>query len=139
MSNPRKPAHLKSIAGTTRADRPDPPAIDLPLVAAIPEPPDWLPSAHAIKEWNRLAPILFRLGLLTEGGLSALAMLCALHGNLVQMWTAGVKPTGHLIAQWRSLYNDFGLTPAAQGKVKAIGETEGQPANRFGRNGKRPA
>jgi phage terminase small subunit len=57
MGNPRKPAHLKVVAGTDRPDRALPSSVDLPLVEAVPEPPDWLPNAHAVKEWKRLAPL----------------------------------------------------------------------------------
>jgi phage terminase small subunit len=133
----KRPA-LKSISGTTRTDRQEPaPSVALPAVSDVPEAPDWLPNAHAIKEWNRLASILTANKLLTEGGLSALGMLCSLHGKLVQLWAAGEAPTGHMLAQYRNLINDFGLTPVAQGKVKPVGETE--KGNKFATNGKRTA
>src|SRR5690606_25689481 len=114
----KKPRALKVVAGTDRADRAQVEAGELPLTAEIPSAPDWLPNAHAVKEWERLAPILHAVGLLTNAGLSALGMLCALHGKLVQLWSAGESPTGHMLAQYRALVNDFGLTPVAQGKVK---------------------
>jgi phage terminase small subunit len=130
----KKPASLKVIGGTDRADRAQGEHVALPLVDGIPNPPDWLPNAHAKKEWKRLAPILVANKLLTEGGLSALGMLCALHGKLVQLWSAGESPTGHMVAQYRNMINDFGLTPVAQGKVRQVGkETERNP---FARNGK---
>lgn len=133
----KKPTVLKVIAGTDRADRAPEAVVELPLVSAIPPAPDWLPNAHAVREWERLAPILHRVGLLTEGGLSALGTLCALHGKLVQLWAAGEAPTGHMLAQYRALVNDFGLTPVAQGKVRPSGETKRQ--NRFAEIGKRGA
>jgi phage terminase small subunit len=136
MANPRKPAALKVIAGTDRADRAAPASVDLPLVAGVPDAPDWLPNPHAVKEWNRLAPILHANRLLTEAGLSALGMLCALHGKICQLYAAGESPTGHMAAQYRGLANDFGLTPVAQGKVRPAGGEE-KAGNRFGRNGKR--
>lgn len=101
----------------------------------MPVAPDWLPNAHAIKEWNRLAPILTANRLLTEAGLSTLGMLCALHGKIVQLYAAGESPTGHMMAQYRGIANDFGLTPVAQGKVKPSGEKE--KGNRFASNGRR--
>ncbi len=131
MANPRKPAALKLIAGTDQpCRRPDADPVELPLVSEVPPAPDWLPNAHATKEWQRLAPILHGVGLLTDAGLSALGMLCALHGKLVQLWSAGESPTGHMLAQYRALVNDFGLTPVAQGKVRGHGETT-KPGNRF--------
>lgn len=136
MAGPKKAAQLKSISGTGRADRATP-AINLPTVSEVPEAPDWLPNAHAVKEWNRLARILTANKLLTEGGISALGMLCALHGKIVQLYAAGEGPTGHMLAQYRNLINDFGLTPVAQGKVKPVGEEK--TGNKFANNGKRTA
>ena len=132
----KKPPSLKAIAGTARPDRAGY-HVDLPLVAEVPRAPDWLPNSHAVKEWDRLAPILHANKLLTEAGVSALGMLCALHGKLVQLWAAGESPTGHMLAQYRALVNDFGLTPVAQGKVRPSGEKD--EGNKFARFGKRPA
>lgn len=133
----KKPARLKVVAGTERKDRAIAPSVELPTVSQVPPHPDWLPNAHAIKEWERLAPILVANKLLTEAGLSALGMLCALHGKLVQLWSAGEAPVASMVSQYRNLINDFGLTPVAQGKVKPVGaEPEG---NRFAKNGKRSA
>ena len=134
----RKPASLKVVAGTTRKDRaPVAPAADLPVLSKVPPAPDWLPNAHAIKEWNRLAAILTANKLLTEGGLSALGMLCALHGKCVQLYAAGEAPTASMAGQLRNMVNDFGLTPVAQGKVKPVGNEE--KGNKFAANGKRTA
>lgn len=132
---PRKPTQLKVIAGTMQKCREPAPSVVLPLVAAVPEAPDWLPNAHAVKEWDRLAPILTANKLLTEAGCSTLGHLCALHGKLVQIWAAGEVPTGQMQAQYRNLINDFGLTPVAQGKVKPQGKEA--DANPFARNGNR--
>lgn len=135
MGNPRKPTSLKVVAGTDRPDRAAPESIDLPLVDAVPSPPDWLPNAHARKEWERIAPILHANKLLTEAGVTTLGHLCAIHGKIAQLYAAGESPTGHMSAQYRGLCNDFGLTPVAQGKVKPSGKEES--GNRFASNGKR--
>lgn len=135
MANPRKPTSLKVVAGTDRPDRDAPPEVaDLPLVSEVPPAPDWLPNAHAIKEWDRLAPILHANRLLTEAGLSALGQLCALHGKTVQLYAAGETPVASMVAQVRGLMNDFGLTPVAQGKVRPAGDTE-RSGNAFANNG----
>lgn len=134
MANPRKPTSLKVVAGTDRPDRDPPPAAELPLVSDVPLAPDWLPNAHAIKEWDRLAPILHANKLLTEAGLSALGQLCALHGKTVQLYAAGEAPVASMVAQLRGLMNDFGLTPVAQGKVRPAGDTE-KSGNAFANNG----
>lgn len=137
MANPKKPRALKVVSGTVQPSRDEKPAVDMPVVGEVPKAPDWLPNAHAIKEWDRLAPILVANKLLTEAGTSALGMLCALHGKLVQLWSAGEAPVASMVAQYRNLINDFGLTPVAQGKVKPVGE---EPAgNKFANRGKRAA
>jgi len=137
MANPRKPRALKVVSGTTQPCRDIVPSVELPTISDIPEPPDWLPNSHAVKEWERLAPILVANKLLTEAGLSAFGMLCSLHGKLVQLWSAGEAPVASMVSQYRNLINDFGLTPVAQGKVRPMGE---EPAkNAFARNGKRAA
>lgn len=137
MARPRKPDHLKVIAGTDQPCRMSGTVVDLPVVDHVPSAPDWLPNAHAQKEWDRLAPILHANKLLTEAGLSALGQLCALHGKVVQLYAAGEAPHASMVAQLRGLLNDFGLTPVAQGKVKPSGEAE--KGNRFRNNGKRSA
>lgn len=135
MANPKKPRSLKVVAGTDQPCRRDEATVELPLATDVPPPPDWLPNAHAINEWKRLAPILHANKLLTEAGLSALGQLCALHGNTVQLYAAGLAPVASMVAQLRGLMNDFGLTPVAQGKVRPSGDTS-KPANKFGALGK---
>lgn len=132
----KKPTNVLQLAGTARPDRARSEA-ELPTLGDLPKPPTWLPNAHAVAEWKRLGPILVANRLLTEGGLSAFGMLCALHGKIVQLYAAGEAPTGHMVAQYRNLINDFGLTPVAQGKVKQVGD--GPKANRFSGRGKKPA
>ena len=133
----KKPPGLKVIGGTERKDRAAPPPVDLPTISEVPKPPDWLPNAHAVKEWKRLAPILVANKLLTDGGLSAFGMLCSLHGKLVQLFAAGESPNASMVASYRNLINDFGLTPVAQGKVKQV--EEAPAANAFSKNGTRGA
>ena len=131
MANPRKPTSLKVVAGTDRpCRRPESAPVEIPALDHIPDPPDWLPNAHAVKEWQRLVPILTANKLLTEAGLSALGQLCALHGKVVQLYAAGEAPVASMVAQLRGLMNDFGLTPVAQGKVKAGGD-ETKAGNKF--------
>ena len=138
MANPPKVASMKVISGTVRADRPEPDGPRLPAIEDVPPAPDWLPNAHAVNEWNRLARILTAHRLLTEAGTGSLAVLCALYGKIQQLYAAGESPTANMIGQYRGLANDFGLTPIAQGKVKpaAGGDAAG---NRFAKFGQRPA
>lgn len=136
MSRPVAP-HLKLLAGTDRKDREPISQIEDEPIVAIPPPPLWL-NNHGVAEWLRLAPILIERELLTEGSLSALAQLCALHGNIVQMYCANVVPNAAMLGTLRNMMNDFGLTPASQGKVKGAtpsGEPT-KPANKFSHIGR---
>lgn len=137
MPNPRKPHRLKVVQGTARKDRPDPTTVDVPPLDSIPQPPDWLPNCHALKEWNRLAAILTATKLLTDADLTTLAHMCALHGKIVQLYAAGAVPTAATIATLRVMQGDFGLSPVARGKVNPVGT--GETGNKFETNGKRPA
>ena len=134
----KKPLSLKVISGTSRPDREPESFIDLPLVDSVPAAPDWMPNGHAIKEWDRLAAILLANKLLTEASLGPLAHMCALHGKCIQLYAAGEAPTASMLGTLRNLFNDFGLTPVAQGKVRATGSDD-KKGNAFGNNGKKQA
>ena len=137
MPRSKTPRTLKAIAGTIQPCR-DIPQVELPVIAEIPPAPDWLPNAHAIREWDRLAPILVANKLLTQAGLSAFGLLCAQHGKMVQLFLAGESPNAAMLASYRNLINDFGLTPVAQGKVK-LGAPAQEKGNAFANNGQRRA
>ncbi len=125
----KKPSHLKAISGTAQPCRAPVAGVELPPLEHVPLAPDWLPNAHAVREWDRLAPLLQANKLLTQADLGPLGQFCALHGKLVQLWAAGESPTGHMLQQYRAIGNDFGLSPVARGKVRASGESE--TTNRF--------
>ena len=136
MPRSKKPQTLKVVAGTDRKDREQPDAVDLPPVDKLPEPPDWMPNAHAVKEWKRLSKILMANNLLTEGDLGPLGHLCSLHGKICQLYAAGEAPTASMIGTMRNLQNDFGLTPVARGKVSPV-DGSGKGKNAFGGNGRK--
>ncbi|WHZ20696.1 MAG: hypothetical protein OJF55_002845 [Rhodanobacteraceae bacterium] len=117
MPRPRKPRNLRLIQGTTRADDDAGDTTTLPLAQGVPEPPDWLPNIHAVKEWRRLAPILHANKLLTDASLSTLAMLCAVHGMLVAAFAEGFLPQASTLAQFRMLSNDLCIPPSCASKV----------------------
>lgn len=135
MPRPRKPTNLKLLSGTSRPDRDLPGALQLPAADQVPEAPDWLPNAHAVREFEKLATALQATGVLTEASIVPLAHLAALHGKIVQMYAAGAAPSGHLVAQYRNLCGDFGLTPATAAKVRPSGG--GKSDNPFSRNGRK--
>ena len=113
----RKPARLKAISGTIRLCR-EVPVVPLTRLEVAPAAPEWLPNAHAVKEWNRVAPILAKAGLLSDGGLTALANLCAIRGKLIEHGAADECPTGQTLMHYAALTSAFVLKPVAQGKVK---------------------
>lgn len=137
MGAPRRPFQLKAIAGTVRKDRIE--KVVEQDVSAISEkalkPPSWLPNVHAKNEWLRLIPVLMKSGLLQEGTMSPLGVMCALYGKIVQVYAAGGEPALSLLITYRTMAKDFGLT---QGKC-----TTGAPAagndqkNPFTRNGRK--
>ncbi|MBA3562884.1 MAG: hypothetical protein H0W33_02525 [Gammaproteobacteria bacterium] len=119
------------IDGTVQKCRSSPPSLEVAVLDDVPPAPDWLPNAHAKKEWTRIAKILVENKILTDAALTALGHLCALHGKIAQLWAAGEAPTGHLYAQYRALCNDFGLTPKHD-KVHPVATKEkGNPFEKF--------
>jgi len=124
-------AHLRMIRGTARRDRPAPSGLALPTLDAPPPPPAWMANQDALDEWNKLCGVLT----LSEGHLSALGVLCSLHGKIVSSFRAGDVPTGSLLAMHRSLSGDFGLTPRAASRLNRQAT---KPQNPFTSRGKRP-
>lgn len=82
---PRKPTKLKLIEGTIRADRfneeePEAPPAD------VRTPPDWLPPrSEARRLWRRVAPVLSRMGVLTVADTDALALLCSVLADVIEL------------------------------------------------------
>ena len=74
MSGPKPtPTYLKLLRGNP-GRRPINKAEPKPEIPAKqPSPPAWL-SAYALEEWNRVAPELWRMGLLTAVDVAALAV-----------------------------------------------------------------
>ena len=101
------------------------------------EAPAWLdPSAAA--EWRRLAPLLGRLGVLTETDADALAAYCEAfttwrqatqkvrQGGMVVVRPDGVavvspwvKVAQEAMTQLRALLIEFGMTPSARSRIHA--------------------
>lgn len=75
-----KPTHLKLVTGNPgkRALKPD--AIQPPARAKVLSPPSHL-SRDAKNEWKRLAPMLTKLGILSDLDRSAFAAYCQAYGR----------------------------------------------------------
>lgn len=145
MQGQRKPTVLKILDGEKcksriREDEPKPRPI-------MPRCPDEFDD-DAREVWNRLGPILWRNGLLTEADGDAFAVLCSLEASHVRLRRAmkehvlreknrektedepvatsrTVNPfigqELRIIAMKRSYYNDFGMSPASRTKISVPG------------------
>lgn len=144
----RKPTRLKIIEGN-RGKRPLPENEPMPKAKAPKCPPDISPTAK--RAWNRLAPKLERLGLLTEVDGDTFASLCQIRAHLVTIhrrlrrkdqplvivcektdkngntWTER-KPNPYVILEkqfyrlFRPYAADFGLTPRGRVGLAASGK-----------------
>ena len=129
-----KPTELRRIAGNP-GKRPLNDGEPQPR-RVMPRCPRGLPDAVK-KEWRRLAPRLFEMGVLTEADDIALAQLCILwarlqeaerrivetnlilrtsNGNYVQNPLVGISNTA--IRELRALLAEFGMTPSSRSRLK---------------------
>lgn len=105
-----------------------------------PDCPEWL-DEYGKAEWNRLAPELERLGLLTQADLAAFAAYCQAYSDVikateqlkelgpdgwVQTTESGYKQQHPLVGikntamdKMKSFLIEFGFTPASRSKVTA--------------------
>jgi len=133
-----KPVQFKALAGTIRNDRDEgkmEAILNLSPMSYVPPCPDWMPNAHAVKAWERIAPILVANKLLAETDIETFGQMCALTGKVIQLYAAGETPGASMLGILRTMQNDFGMTPAARGKVKQMAETPAD--NKFSKNGTR--
>lgn len=116
------------------------------------EPPGWLDESAQI-EWRRVAPMLGRLGVLTETDADALAAYCeafttwkqATHklrefGLVVKQSTAAgalpvmspyVKIAHHAMQQMRAFLVEFGMTPSSRARIHTAAPVD-VPASKWG-------
>ena len=145
---PRKPTALRILEGNPskrplpkNEPKPDP---------SLPECPEWL-MEEAKKEWNRVAPELNRLGLLTVLDRTALAAYCQSYakwkqaeefiqrygttyrtkkvdsGGQVYVYSqqhAEVGIANQCLKQIRAFCAEFGLTPASRARMELPSERE---------------
>lgn len=139
MAMPRKPTALKVLHGAEIRNKAEPKP-EAELLRA----PAWL-KGEARAEWKRIAPKLYRLGLLSELDSSALAAYCQARGRfreaVEQLEAEGyivTAPSGYPIpSPWVAIQNsahkamlegarEFGLSPASRTKVSAAGTPKKQ-------------
>lgn len=153
MSKGRKTLapHLKAVQGTNRPSRENKDAPKAP--ARAPEMPQGL-TERAKKYWGDLVVLLDEMGVITLADQSVLELLCETYSEWKHLnhtiKTTYKGKTSYLTAtkdgaemyraypevaqrsdasrRFQSLLSEFGLTPAARSKVKAIGqEKEADP------------
>lgn len=117
MPRPKKANHLKIISGSRRIERGAPEGVQIAPLDAPPPPPEWLLDDAAVEEWHRLAGLLTNNRMLSMLDLGTLAHLCAVHGQIVACYLAGITPKASLVAVYSSMTGAFGLTPATRGKL----------------------
>jgi len=131
---PPKPTALKMLQGTARADRATPNE-PRPRVGA--QKPDTL-SPKASAEWDRLAPMLERLGLLRETDALALEDLCETtvrwrmlrHKRDFRYAVASDRARDHMLR----LMMQFGMTPSSATRVAASPPQELDPLQEWMRS-----
>ena len=135
IGRPPKPDAVKALAGTLRRDRMLADAVRFP--AGCPTPPAHL-KGPAKRVWGTLAPLLSDAGVLSQGQAVALEGMCQAYAaaiqadeNIRRKGRVVKTPNGQLqISPWESLSKqrwsevrqwciEFGMTPAAQGKVSS--------------------
>ncbi len=154
---PPKPRVLKLLAGTLRKDRdtkrarPKAPAAG----AKCPSPPSRL-GKIAKEEWRRVAPFLFRRGLLTRENVTKLAAYCQSCGRwweyekvIDEQGATFTTEKGYVCQRpevtlsqkertlMRQMATDFGLSPASPNFGIEEQEAKADPAEAFIFGGKK--
>jgi P27 family predicted phage terminase small subunit len=132
-----QPSALRVLRGNP-GRRPLPPDEPTPEPTVNAAPPEWL-DEEAKAEWHRLAPMLERLGVLTESDTGALTAYCeawatwkgatqkirqfgmVIKGrNEIPMQSPYVRIAHNALIQMRGLLVEFGLTPSSRARVHAV-------------------
>lgn len=140
-----KPTNLKVLEGnpskrSLNENEPKPKVPD-----KIPDPPPWL-SSYAKKEWNRVAPQLHKLGLLTEIDIAALASYCQSYDRLIRAEKAiraHEKEHGSLLFTTETGYAqqipEIGIANSAMKNIKVFAAEFGMtPSSRSSLNVEKP-
>jgi P27 family predicted phage terminase small subunit len=141
---PRKPTNLKIIEGNRGRRKLDPASEPQPVVG-VPDMPSDMPE-RSQKLWLTLVPELDRLNLLTlvdstalEGAVRAYAQAIsadiliekiqqkvsgpdAAHNDFYQL-SIMMSASKKAWTQWKSFCTEFGLTPAARGRLSVVNPT----------------
>uniref|UniRef100_A0A6M3KE66 Putative terminase n=1 Tax=viral metagenome TaxID=1070528 RepID=A0A6M3KE66_9ZZZZ len=137
-----KPTHLKIVTGNPghrplNENEPQPAKV-------MPECPSHLDTG-AKKEWKRVAPMLFQIGVLSEIDGTMLATYCQLYSDWVKVSKEKKKKDfelvnggrqnslmliqAALVKDIRSMCSEFGMTPSSRGRLQVPG---GKKNNKWG-------
>lgn len=139
MPGPQRTATaLKVIAGTDRPGRraDEAEAPKFPVLAEFPKPPSHL-KADGKHLWEALGKELVACGVLQTVDVYALEQLCYLWQRFRKRAKVDEEVTAADNSMLKSMWGEFGLTPAARRRVVAS-ITQPEPANRFAGHGKQP-
>ena len=128
MANRPTPTALKKLAGNP-GKRPYNahevfPAKDMPAC------PKWF-TGEALKEWNRIVPQLFLLGVVTAVDGAILEAYCQTYAEIVDTAREGKPLKSALLGQLRGYAAELGLTPASRAKLIVSKEPEDDIAKFF--------
>jgi phage terminase small subunit len=83
---------------------------------------------RAARAWDKYAPMVEEMGLLTPVDVPAFAILCSLIAEAE--WKPREMQAGR-IARMEALFGQFGMTPASRARLDGAGKKK--PANPFGK------
>jgi P27 family predicted phage terminase small subunit len=152
MGRKPKPNHLHLVQGTGRADRHSLENAPQPPCEILQPPLHLAPGTRAV--WERLAPVMARMGILTTADSMALERLCCCYADIRRLATilemegatyetksvSGVpmtrpRPEASQMADAdRRLKNylvEFGLTPAARTRVNVAPGGKPDPLDHY--------
>lgn len=139
MTKGRKPtpANQKVISGNFRKDRANEDAIEYEAVESLADFPDapLTLNLDGSEMWNKLGPQLVASKVLQVVDLYVLEQLCYSWQRFRQKARAAIDLTAAEDNAMKSLFAEFGMTPASRCKVTSTGDKK--PANKFATNGKR--
>ena len=132
----RKPtaANLKVLAGTDRKDRAEVDAPEFDVVDEFPESPATL-DQYGAEMWRTLGPQLVNARVLQVVDLFSLEQLCYKWQRFKRNALAGNDMTAAEDMALKSLFSEFGMTPASRRKITSSDEKK--KGNKFASNGKR--
>ena len=148
MGRPKKPTNLRLLQGNPGKVKinPNEPKPEI----CIPDPPEFLGS-YALEEWNRVAPMLEKLGLLSNIDTMALAAYCQCYerwrkaeagiiadggmttvtekGNVIQ--SPHVSIANKAMMQMHKFLAQFGMSPASRAGVTSKKKEPDSPLAKF--------